>query len=110
MAVGNERYVQSSLPLEKSLVTHLTGGWVGLGGVWTVTDILANSGFRTPNCPACSESMKITPNMNTLHVAFQLPGYIAREDITQHLRSKITFCSMSFKNAAICFKFTDILL
>jgi hypothetical protein len=37
--------------------THCTGSWVGPGPFWTDSENLTNIGFRTPDCPARSESL-----------------------------------------------------
>ena len=37
--------------------THCTGGWVGPGPVWTGAENLAQTGIRSPDRPARSESL-----------------------------------------------------
>ena len=46
-----------SLYLQERPGTHCTRSWVGPGPVWTGAEDLALTGIRSPDRPACSQSL-----------------------------------------------------
>ena len=52
-----QRHDPAALSPREKLGIHCTGGWVGPRQVWTGAENLAPTGIRSPDRPACSQSL-----------------------------------------------------
>ena len=57
MGVSGQLHAPAALLPGKRPATHCIGGWVGPGPVWKDAENLAPTGIRSPDRPACSESL-----------------------------------------------------
>ena len=59
-SVSGQQHKPAALYARETPSTHFTGGWVGLGAVYTGAENLVTTGIRSPDRPARSSVVKPT--------------------------------------------------